>query len=49
MIIDEFYSGINSKEKEKNVIDKSSFYLRMVTQVQRNSGYFASRKLIINT
>lgn len=37
MIIDDFYSGVNSKEKEKNGIDKSSFYLGMVTQVQRNS------------
>lgn len=37
MIIDDFYSGINSKEKEKNGIDKSSFYLGMVTKVQRNS------------
>lgn len=37
MIIDDFYSGINSKEKENNGIDKSSFYLGMVTKVQRNS------------
>lgn len=37
MIIDDFYSGINLKEKEKSGIDKSSFYLGMVTQVQRNS------------
>lgn len=37
MIIDDFYSGINSKEKEKNGIDKSSFYLGMVTKVERNS------------
>lgn len=37
MIIDDFYGGINSKEKEKSGIDKSSFYLGMVTQVQRSS------------
>lgn len=37
MIIDDFYSGINSKEKDKGGIDKSSFYLGMVTQVQRSS------------
>lgn len=37
MIIDDFYSGINSKEKDKVGIDKSSFYLGMVTQVQRSS------------